>query len=52
MTSTFVLGGSSPLSLLEDELVADGVDNAEIEDCILDKGFEFDAGVEGVGLSS
>jgi len=47
MTSLSVLGGSSPFDVLEDELVADNVDEV---DCILIEDFEF--GVEGAGLSS
>ena len=45
ITSFFVLGGSFPFDMLEDELVVD-VDGTKIEDCILDEGF-----VECVGLS-
>lgn len=54
MTSLFVLGGSSPSSVLEDELVAGNVDGVEVEDCIPDENFklELDAEVEGAGLSS
>ena len=47
MTSFFVLGGSSAFTALEDELVADVVDEIEVENCIL--GF---IEVEGAGLSS
>ena len=50
MTSFFVLGGSFPFNLLEDELVADDVDGTEIEDsCILGEDI---VDIEGVGLSS
>ena len=50
MTSFFVLGGSFPFNLLEDELVANDVDGTEIEDsCILGEDI---VDVEGVGLSS
>jgi hypothetical protein len=52
MTGFFALRGSSPFGVLEDELVADTVGNAEVEDCILDEDFEVDVDVEGVGLSS
>ena len=45
MTSFFVLGGSSPFDALEDELVADGVDDMVVEDRILDEDL-------GVDLSS
>ena len=51
MTSFFVLGGSSPFKMLEDELVAGGFDEVEAEDCILDEEFELDAEVEDAGLS-
>ena len=47
MTSFFVLEGSSPFTVLEDELVADVVDGLELEDWILDF-----VEVEGAGLSS
>ena len=47
MTSFFVLGGSSPFTMLEDELAADAVDDLEIEGWILDL-----IEVEGAGLSS
>lgn len=50
MTSFFVFGGSLPLNVLEDELV--DVDGIEIEDCVLDKDFEFDVSVEDVEFSS
>ena len=52
MAGFFALRGSSPFGVLEDELVADVVDNAVVEDCILDGFFELDVDVEGVGLSS
>jgi len=49
MTSLFVLGGSSPFDVLEDELVAGDVGEV---DCILVEDFELDVDVEGAGLSS
>ena len=51
MTSFFVLEGSSPFNLLEDELVAGDADEVEVENCILGEEFELGAEVEDGGLS-